>query len=58
MGLIFAVPVFTLRGKTDDKRSRTIETMEKYFQFTASRVMKVKLSIKTRSFKLKGFRET
>lgn len=35
--LIFAIPLFTLCGKTDDKRSSTTESMEKYFQFTASK---------------------
>lgn len=29
--------MFTLCGKTDNKRSSTTESMEKYFQFTASK---------------------
>lgn len=35
--LIFAVPLFTLCGKTDDKRISTTERTEKYFQFSASK---------------------
>lgn len=35
--LIFAVPLFTLCGKTDDKRISTTERTEKHFQFTASK---------------------
>lgn len=34
---IFAIPVFTLCGKTDDKKSSITESMEKCFQFTASK---------------------
>lgn len=35
--LIFAVLLFTLCGKTDDKINSTIKSREKYFQFTVSK---------------------
>lgn len=56
--LIFAVLLFTLCGKTDDKINSTIKSREKYFWFTISKTdgKKVKLSIETSSFKPKDFR--